>query len=120
MRIYLDDDSAGTTLVRLLRQSGHDVRLPIEIGLSGTRDATHLQYAIQESRALLSRNHDDFNAIHKLIMEANGHHIGVLMVRLDNDLKRDLNPPGIVRAIRRLEASKTPISDQFIFLNHWR
>jgi hypothetical protein len=120
MRIYLDDDSAGTTLVRLLRHSGHDVRLPIEIGLSGTRDATHLQNAIRESRALLSRNHDDFSAIHKLIMEANGHPFGVLMVRFDNDLKRDLNPQGIVRAIRKLEASGILISDQFIFLNLWR
>jgi hypothetical protein len=28
MRLYLDDDSAAALLARLLRQAGHDVRVP--------------------------------------------------------------------------------------------
>ncbi len=120
MRIYLDDDSVGNTLVRQLRQSGNDVRLPIEIGLAGAHDATHLQFAIKESRTLLSRNHDDFEAIHNLVMEVHGHHFGILMVRFDNNPKRDLDARGIVRAVRRLQAANIPVANQFLFLNQWR
>lgn len=45
MKLYLDDDSAAGLLVRLLRQDGHDVRLPADIGLSGEEDAVHLTHA---------------------------------------------------------------------------
>jgi hypothetical protein len=33
MRLYLDDDSASALLTRLLRQAGHDVRVPSEVGM---------------------------------------------------------------------------------------
>ncbi len=45
---------------------------------------------------------------------------GVLVVRRDNNPKRDLNARGIVRAIAKLLAAGVPITDQFIVLNHWR
>jgi hypothetical protein len=38
MRLYLDDDSASSLLTRLLRQAGHDVRLPSEVGMAGEDD----------------------------------------------------------------------------------
>ena len=41
MRVYLDDDSAALLLARLLRQAGHDVELPADVGLSGEDDAVH-------------------------------------------------------------------------------
>jgi hypothetical protein len=40
MRVYLDEDSAGGLLVRLLRNFGHDVRLPAEIGKAGSHRFT--------------------------------------------------------------------------------
>ena len=42
MRLYLDDDSAGVLLTQFLRQAGHDVQRPIEVGLAGRDDAVHL------------------------------------------------------------------------------
>jgi hypothetical protein len=42
MNIYLDDDSIGGLLVRLLRQAGHDVELPAMQGLAGVDDVVHL------------------------------------------------------------------------------
>jgi hypothetical protein len=41
MRLYLDDDTAGKLLVRLLRQFGHDVEIPAEAATSGAEDAIH-------------------------------------------------------------------------------
>jgi predicted nuclease of predicted toxin-antitoxin system len=120
MRLYLDDDSASPLLSRLLRQGGHDVQMPADVGLSGEDDAVHLTYAVKDDRALLTGNHRDFLNLHNLAMQVGGHHPGILVVRRDNDPKRDLTPSGIVRAIRNLVAANIPERDAFIILNHWR
>jgi hypothetical protein len=120
MRLYLDDDSIFPVLVHLLRQDGHDVLLPADLGISGVEDPVHLRHAIREDRALLSHNYDDFRFLHELLMEGKGHHPGILIVRRDNDPSRDMKPPHIVRAIANLTASSVPVADQYIILNHWR
>ena len=120
MRIYLDDDSAAPLLVRLLRQAGHDVQVPGDVRLTGEDDAVHLTYAAKDDRALLTGNHRDFLNLHNLIMQVKGHHPGIIVVRRDNDPKRDLSPSGIARAIRKLMASNITVRDEYIILNHWR
>ncbi len=120
MRLYLDDDSAAALLVRLLRQAGHDVQVPVDAGLAGEDDAVHLTYAVKDDRGLLTGNHRDFRNLHNLLMQAQGHHPGILVVRRDNDPKRDLPPSGIVRAIRNLLAASVPMRDNYVILNHWR
>ncbi len=120
MKLYLDDDSAQTLLVRLLRQAGHDVLIPADLGLTGQTDPVHLLHAMPEQRSLLSHNYDDFRILHEILLAGQGHHPGILVVRKDNDPSRDLKPAGIVRAIRNLEAACVPIADQYVILNHWR
>jgi hypothetical protein len=46
--------------------------------------------------------------------------LGILIVRRDNDRRRDLTPRGIVTAISHLLAANSPIENQFIILNQWR
>jgi hypothetical protein len=53
-------------------------------------------------------------------MQVQGHHPGILVIRRDNDPKRDLTPTGIVRAIRNLLAANIPVINEYIILNHWR
>jgi hypothetical protein len=120
MRLYLDDDSARPILVRHLQRAGHDVLLPSDLGLSGSDDPVHLLHAIRQQRVFLSHNYDDFRKLHELLMEGQGHHPGILIVRQDNDPSRDLKPAGVVRAIRNLEAAGVPIADSYTILNHWR
>jgi hypothetical protein len=120
MRIYLDDDSVDSVLVSLLRKSGHDVALPSEFAQSGSVDPVHLRMAIRAGRALMTCNHDDFEVLHDLILESAGHHPGILVVRRDNDPRRDMSLRGTVNAIRRLMEAGVPVADQFIVLNHWR
>jgi predicted nuclease of predicted toxin-antitoxin system len=120
MRVYLDDDAAAPLLARLLRNAGHDVQMPSDLGMGGAPDAVHLTRAIADSRVCLTRNHDDFWILHNLIQQAHGHHPGILVVRQDNDPTRDMTPKGIVNAIRRLEAASVPVQNEFIILNHWR
>jgi len=120
MRIYLDDDSVDALLIALLRQAGHEVQIPADVALIGEQDSVHLAHAVREDRVVLSRNYDDFENLHKLILQVQGHYPGIFIVRRDNDPSRDLKPAGIVRAIRNLLAAGVPISDQFHILNHWR
>jgi predicted nuclease of predicted toxin-antitoxin system len=120
MRLYLDDDSASALLTRLLRQAGHDVRLPSDAGTAGEDDPVHFAEAIREDRVLLTHNHHDFEDLHNLLMVGKGHHRGVLVVRKDNNPKRDLDEKGIVRAIAKLLAAGVELVDHFHVLNHWR
>jgi predicted nuclease of predicted toxin-antitoxin system len=120
MKLYLDDDTASGLLLRLLRQAGHDVQIPTDVGMSGNADPVHLTYAIRDGRVLLSKNYDDFAILHVLIMQAQGHHPGILVIRQDNDPTRDLTPKGVVRAIRNLEGAGAPVADEYTILNAWR
>jgi predicted nuclease of predicted toxin-antitoxin system len=120
MRLYLDDDSVAARLIALLRQAGHDVQIPADIGMAGEDDAVHLTHAVQDDRVLLTHNYHDFENLHNLVLAVQGHHPGILVVRREKDRKRNLKPVDIVRAIARLEASGTPIADSYHILNAWR
>ncbi len=120
MKIYLDDDSASSLLVQFLIREGHDVVTPKDVGTSGRKDPSHFMYAISNGRALLTHNQDDFELLHKLVLLVRGHHPGILVVRKDNDRKRDVRPKQIVRAIRNLMAAAGPIQDELNVLNSWR
>lgn len=120
MRIYLDDDTAAPLLAVLLRNAGHDVQLPRDVGMAGSDDAVHLTHAIRDQRVCLTKNYGDFQNLHNLIMEAQGHHPGILLIREDNDPKRDLKPRDIVRAIANLLSAGVPVADGCQALNHWR
>jgi Domain of unknown function (DUF5615) len=78
------------------------VQRPADVGMAGSDDAVHLEHAVRVNRVLLSHNHRDFENLHNLLMTAQGHHPGILIVRKDNDPKRDLNERGTVRALGKL------------------
>jgi predicted nuclease of predicted toxin-antitoxin system len=120
MRIYVDDDTAAGVFVQLLVKAGHDVVIPRDADLLGADDPAHLTHAIREGRVMLSGNHHDFEALHDLIMQARGHHPGILVIRRDNDPRRDMTPRGIVHTIRNLTGAGVPLADCFYVLNHWR
>ena len=80
----------------------------------------HLTHAVREDRVCLSHNHDDFRNLHNLVVAVGGHHPGILLVRKDNNPRRDFTAHGIVRAIGKLLAASVAIADQFTILNHWR
>jgi hypothetical protein len=120
MKLYVDDDSAAAVLVRLLRDREHDVQTPAEVGMVGETDAVHLTHAIRQRRAQLTRNYQDFEDLHYLILESAGHHPGILTIRSDNDSTRDLSPRAICAAIAKLEESQIPVKDSLHVLNHWR
>jgi predicted nuclease of predicted toxin-antitoxin system len=84
MRLYLDDDSVRSVLIRRLAAEGHDVLIPSDAGIAGEEDATHLMCSIRTDRILVTHNHDDFELLHNLVVLAGGHHPGILVIRRDS------------------------------------
>ncbi len=91
MNLYLDDNRSGDELAALLVKAGHQVVRPAEVSLAGASDARHLEYAIRTNLAVLTADRIDFWELHDLILTAAGSHHGILVVRFDNDAKRDMN-----------------------------
>jgi hypothetical protein len=120
MTLYLDDDSASVLLGRFLVKAGHDVQHPLDAGIAGEDDSVHLAYAARQKRVLLSHNYHDFENLHDLVLAVSGCHPGILVIRKDNDPRRDLTERGIVRAIGNLVSAGVGIANQYIVLNQWR
>ena len=53
-------------------------------------------------------------------MAAGGHHSGILVVRFDDDPRRNMTDGRIVSAITKLEVAGVRILDGIHVLNHWR
>jgi polyphosphate kinase len=120
MKLYQDEDTSSVRLTQLLRKAKHDVQTTTEAGLRGRNDAVQQRHAIQTGRVLLTQNYDDFEELHDLIREAQGHHPGILVVRKDNNRKRDMDDHDIVSALAKLIASGVAVADEFIILNQWQ
>ncbi len=115
LRLFIDEDSLAKLLVKLLRTAGHDVLTVNEAGLSGEPDEVVFDYARAEVRLVLTRNYDDFQALHF----SNPLHPGILVVYTSQDYSKDMSFKAIVRAIANLEAANIPLANQFISLNQW-
>jgi predicted nuclease of predicted toxin-antitoxin system len=121
MRLYNDDDSVDPSLIRLLRRDGHDVQVPSDVGLAGENDQAQLAHAIRDRRAILTKNHGDFEDLHDLVVfAARGHHEGILVVRYDKDPRNNMSPCDIARAVRNPERAGVAIADSYHELNHWQ
>ena len=120
MNLYLDDNSDDLLLATLLTKAGHTVVRPVDANLTGAPDPRHLEFAVRNSRVLMTRDHEDFQDLHELIRTASGIHPGILVVRSDNDSTRDMKPKDIVSAIRKLEQAGLDTTGQLVILNHWR
>jgi hypothetical protein len=120
VKLYLDDDSCSSVLVALLHKAGHDVLIPANIGMTGSHDAEHLLRSLHEGRVFLSRNVNDFDPIHKLVIGCSGVHFGILLVRQDNDPRKKLTYKGIVSALANVERAYPDLSNELITLNDWR
>jgi hypothetical protein len=120
MNLYLDDNACKGLLAALLRKAGHSVTVPSDVGRAGASDPRHFIEAIQGALMMLTRDYEDFLALHDVVQTSGGAHSGILAIRSDNDAKRDMKDRNIVRAIANLINAGVPIANEFFVLNHWR
>lgn len=120
MNLYLDDNSCKGLLAILLRKAGHTVVVPGAVGCAGVSDPRHFLHAIQTDFVMLTRDYEDFLELHDVVHAAQGQHPGILAIRADNDISRDMKDRDIVRAIANLKRAGVPVPNEFHVLNHWR
>ena len=117
--LYLDDCLNSRLLARLLLRAGHPVIRPVDVGNDGVADPIHLTYAVQHGLILVTKDSDDFRALH----EQDQNHPGIFGIYQDNDSTRDMTLADIVAAIGRIEVAVLlgySIAGQFHVLNDWR
>lgn len=120
MNLYLDDNSNDPVLAALLRKTGRMVVCPQDVKLSGRSDARHLDHALMTNLVLLTGDREDFGDLHHLVLTSGGNHPGIILVRYDNDSKRDMRAKHIIKALDKLERSGLALANQIVVLNHWR
>ena len=120
MRFLIDENMSDRRLESRLRAQGHGPVLAIDVGLLSIADPRVLIWAIVQALPVLTRDHDDFEDLHDLLMAAGGHHPGILVVLFDSDPRHNLTDRGIGSALKKLESSGVPIPDRIHVLNQWR
>jgi len=116
LHLYLDDCLFSHRLRDVLTGAGHEVTVPADAGLTGAHDEQHFAYARDHGLIVLTKNPNDFRALHL----ASPGHPGIFVVYQDNDPTRDMSPEAIRQAIANIMASGIPIAGKFQILNHWR
>ena len=120
MNLYLDENLSAPGLAGLLRREGHRVVRAAEVSLLAVSDARNLEYAIRSRLVVLTADRDDFRELHNLVQASGGNHPGILLVRYENNSKRDMRPKHIVKAIANLERASYPVANDVVILNQWR
>lgn len=116
LNLLLDEDSQAKYLINLLQSAGHNVLTVNEIGIMGFSDDQVLDYSRQFKRCLLTRNCDDFYALH----QANSTHPGIIAIYRDADVSKNMSYQDIVKALNNLELAGVDLANQFIILNQWQ
>ena len=120
MRFFINENLSSPRLGSRLRAQGHDPVLASDVGLLSVTYAIVLIFAIAKDLPVWTRDSEDFEDLHDLVMAAVGHHPGILIVRFDNDPHHNLTDRRIATAISKLESCGVPIRDRIHVVNQWR
>jgi predicted nuclease of predicted toxin-antitoxin system len=120
MRILIDENLSSPRLAARLQAQGHSPILAGDVGLLSVTDPRVLNFAVTQALPVLTRDSEDFEDLHDLVVVVGGHPPGILIVRFDDDPRNNLTERGIATAISKLESSEVPIRDRIHVLNQWR
>lgn len=116
LRLLVDADSQDKALISALRADGHDVVSVNDVGLRTADDQTIFLFARTDRRMVLTRNADDFEALHYKYAG----HSGILTVYRGRDRHKDMTVADIARAISNIESAGIALDGQFLGLNGWQ
>ena len=122
LALYLDDCAFSHPLRERLLSAGHRVVVPADANLTGADDEEHLRYAATEGLILVTKNPNDFEALHEDWRADSQEHPGILGIYQDNDVRRDMLSSDIVRTVANVEVAygSEGIRNQFLSLNQFR
>jgi len=108
-RLYADEN-CPKSVIEELRKLGHDVLTAREAGQADQRipDAQVLAYAIQQKRAVITQNRNDFIRLHKTVET----HTGIIVCREDQK-----HPLQLAQRINVQLLAQTPLTNKLIRVN---
>ncbi|MCX8090911.1 MAG: DUF5615 family PIN-like protein [Verrucomicrobiae bacterium] len=116
IRLYLDEDSSDTQLVKALRMRGLDVASAAECGMLGRTDVEQVEWCVAHGRVLYSANRRDFYRIHAQLMREGKNHPGIIL-----GLQQHYSVGERMRRLLRLVASLSAedMVNRVEFLSRW-
>ena len=116
VRLYMDEDSMDSDLVRALRLRGVDVHTARDVRLIARPDIEQLAYAAANGRSLYSFNVADFMKIHDVYLTSGEHHAGIILAQ-----QQRYNVGEQMRRLLRLVGTKPAeqMRDSVEFLSAW-
>lgn len=79
IRLYLDEDSSDTDLLKALRLRSVDVVSTAEVGMLERSDEEQVGWAAENQRVVYSSNRRDFYRIHSDWMRSGRNHSGIIL-----------------------------------------
>ena len=117
IRLYLDEDSSDTDLLKALRLRGADVLSALEAGMLNESDEAQLTWAAEHERVMFSSNRSDFYRIHSEWMHDGKTHSGIVLM-----LQQTYSIGEQMRRLLRLTntLSAKDMQNRVEFLSDWR
>lgn len=76
--LYTDEDVYGE-IAPQIRSRGYDALSTFEAEKTGIEDEEQLNFAVAQGRTILTHNMGDFERLHKLFLEKNREHFGIVV-----------------------------------------
>ena len=116
IRLYLDEDSSDTDLLKALRLRTVDVVSTVEVGMMGQSDEEQLAWAAENQRVVYSSNRRDFYRIHSDWMRGGRSHFGII---LGHQQRYSIGEQAyrLLRLIHRFAAEE--MQNRVEFLSNW-
>ncbi|MFK0733138.1 MAG: DUF5615 family PIN-like protein [Gloeotrichia echinulata GP01] len=116
IRLYMDEDSTGRSLMLALQHRGVDVITTLSVNRLSYPDEEQLIWARSQGRVLYSSNIRDFYGLHTAFLSQEQPHSGMILVHQQRYSIGDL-----MRGILRLVAAKSAeeMENQVEFLSTW-
>ena len=117
IRLYLDEDSSDTDLLKALGLRGVDVLGAPECGMLGHSDDEQIRWATGQQRVLYSSYRGDFYRIHSDLMRGGQSHGGIVL-----SVQQRYSVGEQMRRLLRLIAARSAedMRNQIAFLSVWR
>jgi hypothetical protein len=114
MRLYLDEDTLSSALIRALQNADLDVLTVAQADRLGMSDEAQLLWATQCQRVLYSFNIGDFCRLHRDFLTQGRTHSGIILAA-----QRQYSIGQQVRGFLKIAAQQTPTHNQILFLSSY-
>lgn len=120
MKLLVDEDTKSHELMGLLKARGHDAESTQTLGIDSADDPDVFEAAQKLGRTVLTKNTEDYRALHQAALASGESHHGVLAVfQYPPWENKNMSDEQIAQAVDNVRAALGDIPGQFHSLNAW-